>query len=122
MTSQEFSKKVIELIKKIPEGKVASYGQIAKLAGKPQGSRGVAWILHSSSKLYKLPWQRVINSQGKISFPKDSSYFRKQKSLLIKEGVDVERDGSVDLEVYQWKKAPPKAKTAKKSPRMFANV
>ena len=122
MTTQEFSQKVIDLIKKIPEGKVASYGQIAKLAGKSQGSRGVAWILHSSSKLYKLPWQRVINSQGKISFPKDSSYFRKQKSLLIKEGVEVERDGSVDMSVYQWKKAPPKAKTATKSPRMFSNV
>jgi methylated-DNA-protein-cysteine methyltransferase-like protein len=52
-----FSKMVIRLIKKIPRGNVASYGQIAALAGNPRGSRGVSWILHSCSRSHKLPWQ-----------------------------------------------------------------
>lgn len=122
MLNEEFAKQVISYIKKVPKGKVASYGQIAKLAGKPQGSRGVGWLLHSSSKLYKLPWHRIINSQGKISFPKDSSYFRKQRNLLKAEGVEVSREGKVNMTIYQWKKAPAKAKRATKSPRMFSNV
>lgn len=62
-----FSKAVIKMVSKIPKGKVATYGQIAKISGNAGGSRGVAWILHACSKKYKLPWQRVINSQGKIS-------------------------------------------------------
>ncbi|WP_373998419.1 MGMT family protein [Bdellovibrio bacteriovorus] len=115
----EFSKNVIKLIQLIPKGNVATYGQIAKLAGKPQGSRGVAWILHSSSKAYKLPWQRVINSQGKISFPEDSSFFKKQKSLLLKEGVIFTEKNKIDLKKFQWKKEPKKIKSAR-SPRMFS--
>jgi len=64
----EFTKQVMEQIKAIPFGNVATYKQIAELAGKPQASRGVSWILHSCSTAYKLPWHRVLNSQGKISF------------------------------------------------------
>jgi methylated-DNA-protein-cysteine methyltransferase related protein len=100
----EFSKKVIGLIKKIPEGKVATYGQIAKLAGKPQGSRGVAWILHSSSKTHSLPWQRVLGSKGKISFPTSSALYSRQKRLLKKEGILFGEQDRIDLAKYQWKK------------------
>jgi len=64
----DFSKKVMTLIKQIPKGRVATYGQIAKLAGKSQGSRGVAWILNSSSVAHELSWHRVLNSKGMISF------------------------------------------------------
>ncbi|MCK4694923.1 MAG: MGMT family protein, partial [Candidatus Cloacimonetes bacterium] len=59
--------RVIGIIKKIPEGKIATYGQIAKYAGNPQGTRQIARILHSSSEKHELPWHRVINSKGKIS-------------------------------------------------------
>lgn len=100
----EFSKKVISFIKKIPKGKVATYAQIAKLAGKPQGVRGVVWILHSSSYTEDLPWHRVINSKGKISFPPMSAQELKQKSLLEREGVEFSEAGIVDLKVFQWKK------------------
>jgi methylated-DNA-protein-cysteine methyltransferase related protein len=94
---------VLRLIRSIPYGKVATYGQIAKLAGKPQGSRGVAWLLHSCSKSHKLPWQRVINSKGKISFPEFTTSYTLQKQLLKEEGVVVE-SGRVDLKEFQWKK------------------
>lgn len=119
-TATDFSKKVIQMIKKIPLEKVATYGQIAKLAGKPQGSRGVAWILNSSSEAHKLPWHRVINAQGKISFPPDSKHYRKQKSLLTKEGVEFRESDSVDFKVYQWKTKLVKTKTEKNKPRMFS--
>jgi methylated-DNA-protein-cysteine methyltransferase-like protein len=99
----EFTKKVISLIKKIPKGKVATYGQIAKLAGKPLGARGVVWILHSSSSKQDLPWHRVINSKGRISFPTMSEHWARQKTLLKKEGVEFGDGESLDLKSYQWK-------------------
>ncbi len=107
----------MSLIKKIPRGKVASYGQIAALAGKPHGARGVGWILNSSSEIYKLPWQRVINSKGRISFPKSTDEFRLQKKLLLKEKIKFLEDGSISLEKYGWKK---KSRTKRSGPRMFA--
>jgi methylated-DNA-protein-cysteine methyltransferase-like protein len=99
-----FSKKVIAYIKKIPKGKVVTYGQIAALAGKPHGARGVGWILHACSKSHKLPWQRVINSQGRISFPRDSREFSLQKNMLLKEKVKVSDAGAISLKTYGWKK------------------
>jgi len=100
----EFSKAVIQFILKIPYGKVATYGQIARLAGKPHGARGVAWLLNSSSKKYKLPWQRVVNSQGRISFPVDTASFVRQKKRLEAEGVCFTSASGVDLKRFQWKK------------------
>lgn len=122
MVSTEFARKVIGLIKSIPKGKVVSYGQIAALAGKPHGSRGVAWILHSTSKAYNLPWHRVINSQGKISFIKGSKNYNSQRSLLKKEGVVFNDYQKVDFKIYQWKKKPrvvKRKKAAKNKPQMF---
>ena len=101
----DFSVNVIKLILKIPRGKVATYGLIAKLAGKPQGSRGVSWLLHSSTKKYGLPWFRVINSQGKISMPEGSRGHARQKKFLENEGVVFE-NGRVDLKKFLWKKKP----------------
>ena len=103
MESTEFTKNVISFIKKIPKGKIATYGQIAKLAGKPQGSRGVAWILHSSTLKHDLPWHRVINSQGKISFPEGTDHYFKQRRLLEVEGVHFRESGKIDLKLFQWK-------------------
>lgn len=116
----EFSKKVIALIQKIPKGNVATYGQIAKLAGKPQGSRGVAWILNSSSGAYKLPWQRVLNSKGMISFPVGSASFKKQKKLLIGEGIEFDKNNVIDMKQFQWKKQATVREAAKNKPRMFS--
>lgn len=99
-----FFRAVVSAIKKIPRGKVASYGQIAAFAGNPRGSRGVAWILHSSSNKQKLPWHRVINSQGKISFPADSRSFALQKRRLEAEGVEVSPAGAISLREFQWTK------------------
>ncbi len=116
----DFTKNVLKNIAKIPSGKVATYKQIASLSGKPQGSRGVAWILHSCSTTYKLPWHRVINSKGRISFDKTSFNFRQQKRKLEAEGVLLSSDGQLDLTKFKWKKIP-RVKKPGLSPQLFSD-
>lgn len=81
---------------------MATYGQIAHLAGKPWGARQVAWILHSQSGRYRLPWQRLIGAAGRISlFP--GRGLEEQRRLLRAEGVAVDARGRVDLGEYRWR-------------------
>ena len=96
-----FSERVKQLIKQIPYGKVATYGQIAAYAGNPRAARQVAWLLHSSSRKHKLPWHRVINSKGRISLPPNRGYGI-QKKLLEQEGIIFEEDDSLNLDNYLW--------------------
>ena len=100
----EFTLAVIAQIKRIPAGKVATYGQIARLAGNAHGARGVVWILNSSSKKHRLPWQRVLNAKGQIGFSPGTVSFTRQKRLLEAEGVEFATHTGVDLKVFQWKK------------------
>ena len=101
MTQNDFTKTVIHIIKHIPKGKVLTYGLIAKLAGNPRAARQVSWILHSSSKKYKLPWHRVISSNGTISI-KSIDGKSIQKNLLQQEGLEVSENFKVDLNQYLW--------------------
>ncbi|WP_411053920.1 MGMT family protein, partial [Tritonibacter sp. SIMBA_163] len=64
---QPFTKKVIEIMKNIPEGKVMSYGQVARTAGSPRAARQVARILHSMSQKHGIPWHRIVNAKGEIA-------------------------------------------------------
>lgn len=119
-TPNAFTLKVMETVRSIPKGKVATYKQVAGLSGKTHGSRGVAWILNTCSKKYKLPWQRVINSQGKISFKPQTKNFRLQRVLLQDDGVEVNaKDGSIDMAKFQYKKMPRKPRRKKNQPYMF---
>jgi methylated-DNA-protein-cysteine methyltransferase-like protein len=97
----EFAGRVVETIRKIPRGRVATYGQIAALAGNARAARGVAWILHSSSDAKRLPWHRVIGSRGRISLPRGRG-FEEQRRRLAAEGVAVDRAGRIDLDTFQW--------------------
>jgi len=97
----EFERRAKEAIKSIPRGRVATYAQVAALAGNHRAARQVARVLHSSSAKDRLPWQRVINSRGGISLKKGHG-FEQQKRLLIKEGVRVDCSGRIDLEIFQW--------------------
>jgi len=96
-----FCASVREWIAAIPLGKVATYGQIAHLACKPWGARQVAWILHSQSGKYRLPWQRVIGANGRISLRPGKGFFE-QRRLLREEGVTFDRSGRVDLKKFRW--------------------
>jgi methylated-DNA-protein-cysteine methyltransferase-like protein len=111
-----FSTLAIQAIRSIPHGCVATYGQIAGLAGDPRGARQVVRILHALSDRKRLPWHRVINSRGKVALKGDG--FRVQRALLEQEGVEVGPDGSVDLRRVQWRACPTRVqslgKTAKK--------
>jgi methylated-DNA-protein-cysteine methyltransferase-like protein len=99
--ASSFSQRVKEIIKKIPRGKVATYGQIAAYAGHPRAARQVVWILNSSSRKDKLPWHRVINRNGQISLKPNSGY-EIQKMLLQREGVKFDKNDAVDFEFYLW--------------------
>jgi methylated-DNA-protein-cysteine methyltransferase-like protein len=96
-----FTSQVQAAIRSIPRGRVATYGQIAALAGREHAARGVAWILHSSSEAAGLPWHRVIGGGGKISLGLGRG-FEEQKERLAAEGVKVGRGGRIDLKRYQW--------------------
>ncbi|MFQ5979877.1 MAG: MGMT family protein [Candidatus Heimdallarchaeota archaeon] len=94
-----FSRRVKALIKAIPVGKVATYGQIAKCAGNPRAARQVAWLLHSSSRKDNLPWHRVISSKGEISLPPGQGY-ELQKAMLEEEGIILDSLDKIDLDRF----------------------
>jgi methylated-DNA-protein-cysteine methyltransferase-like protein len=100
-----FFTRVINIIKRIPRGKVATYGQIAAYAGNHRAARQVAYVLHSSSDKEDLPWQRVINSRGTISLKPRHGY-ELQKRLLRKEGVVFNKSGAVNLRRFLWLASP----------------
>lgn len=97
----EFTERIVENIKGIPMGKVATYGQIAAMSGNPRGARQVSWTLRTQTAKHKLPWQRVISSQGKISIKGDGGLI--QADLLRSEGVEVDLAGKVNLKKFGWK-------------------
>ncbi len=96
------SQRIKDIIKKIPRGKLATYGQIAAMAGNPLAARQVVRILHSSSRKDKLPWHRVINSKGRISLQQGFGY-EEQKELLLKERVEFDDDDTIDFERFLWR-------------------
>jgi methylated-DNA-protein-cysteine methyltransferase-like protein len=95
-----FTERVIRIIQSIPEGKVMTYGGVARAAGSPRGARQVVRILHSMSKKHKLPWHRVINAKGMISLTEDESSSL-QKLYLQDEGVIFNEKNVVDLQKFQ---------------------
>ena len=102
MTNTNFQDKVVKIIKKIPYGKVTTYGTVAILAGMPRGARLVGGILHHSSDKYKLPWHRIINKDGYISTNCWNHIKDEQKALLLDEGIQVSGDFMINLKVYGW--------------------
>jgi methylated-DNA-protein-cysteine methyltransferase-like protein len=97
-----FTARAIAVIRSIPRGKVATYGQVAGVAGSPLAARQVVRVLHALSRKESLPWHRVINSGGTISLSRGAG-FEAQKTLLEAEGVRVSEKGRVDLKKYLWK-------------------
>jgi len=87
---------------KIPRGKVASYGTIARLSGYPRQPRMAGYALRNLPPGTDIPWQRVVNAQGKISLPGESG--ADQRRLLEKEGI-VFLQGKIDMKRFGWGKA-----------------
>ena len=89
------------VVSQIPPGRVSSYGEVARMAGLPGLSRYVGYALRQLPDDTDIPWFRVLNSQGRISFPQGSAAYLRQQSHLILDGVTV-KDGKVNKKVYGW--------------------
>lgn len=97
-----FKEKVIEIVNKIPYGRVTTYGTVAILANFPRGAKFVGGVLHFNSEKYNLPWQRIVNRDGFISTRCPQHLKVLQKALLEQEGIEVSDDFMIDLQKYGW--------------------
>ena len=99
MTSPLYQR-IYDLVCQVPAGHVTTYGQLARLVGCT--ARTVGFAMAALPTDYAVPWQRVINSKGKVSPRSDGDHDFLQRDLLVSEGVKFDRTGRLDLERYAW--------------------
>ena len=102
--------RIYAVVRRIPRGRVATYGQVAELVGLPGGARQVGYALHALGPASTLPWQRVINARGGVSPRSLPGWERVQRRVLEGEGVVFGPNGRVDLERHRWR---PRARSAR---------
>ncbi len=103
MRSKNTYEKIYDVVREIPQGRVATYGQVAALAGNPRWARVVGYALHVNPDPEGIPCYRVVNREGRLSDAFAFGGVNRQKLLLEAEGVEVEGN-CVKLDKYQWKK------------------
>ena len=96
MVDVNWYQNVWKVVSEIPLGHVLTYGEVARLSGMPRAARRVSQALRRAPRGVQLPWHRVINAQGKISFPENSSDWEAQKEKLESEGI-VFLNGKINL-------------------------
>lgn len=101
----KFRERVIEIVGAVPRGRVVTYGQVALLAGAPRAARQVGMVLHGLGEDENVPWQRVINFQGKLSTYRIGAG-ELQRKLLEVEGVDFDAEDRIDLGRFRWDPDP----------------
>lgn len=101
VNDSKYQKRVFEIVKQIPVGRVMTYGQIAAILGAGYTPRTVGFVMHAADTK-NVPWQRVINSQGACSTGKMTVPVNLQQQILEAEGVEFNAKGRCDLKVYQW--------------------
>ena len=101
--SRNSYEKIYEVVKQIPKGTVATYGQVAALAGNNRWARVVGYALHVNPDPEGIPCYRVVNREGRLSDAFAFGGVNQQKLLLEADGIEVV-DNRVDLEIYRWKK------------------
>jgi len=101
--------RIYAVVRRIPRGRVATYGQVAKLAGLPGHARQVGYALHALPGDSSVPWHRVINAGGGVSRRADPGWDELQRQCLEREGVRFEA-GRVQLQRYRWR---PRARGAR---------
>ena len=99
--SKNYFENVYDLVKKVPKGKVVTYGEIARAIGNPRMSRQVGWALHVNPKPGVIPCHRVVNRFGELSSAFAFGGVNRQAELLSEEGVEV-IDNKVDLNKYGY--------------------
>lgn len=95
--------KIYEVVRNIPKGKVATYGQVALLAGNPRWARVVGYALHKNPAFGSIPCHRVVNREGKTAESFAFGGGDIQRQMLEQEGIVFEKDGCIDLSKYIWK-------------------
>jgi methylated-DNA-protein-cysteine methyltransferase-like protein len=98
----ELYEKIYIVIRKIPRGKVATYGQIARLAGMGSHARLVGYSLHALTPEKRVPWHRVVGAGGKISLGGEG--YTTQRKILESEGVEFDEKGKIPLKRFGWAK------------------
>jgi methylated-DNA-protein-cysteine methyltransferase-like protein len=101
ISENDARQRILAAIRRIPRGHVCTYGNVADVAGLPRRARLVGTVLRQTPSSRDLPWYRVINAGGRISFPLGSEAHARQKKKLEAEGVDFV-GGRVDLKRYGW--------------------
>lgn len=101
--SDDFKNKIYRLTRLIPKGKVATYGQLARLAGKPKAARAVGVFMKNNPDAPIVPCHRVVASDGKLTGYSGVGGIAQKKKMLIKEGV-IFKNNKVNLLVSKWKK------------------
>lgn len=96
-------KKIYDVVSRIPKGKVATYGLVARMAGNPRWSRVVGYALHNNPAPGVIPCHRVVNREGKVAEGFAFGGSAIQRKMLEDEGIVFEADGHIDLEKYLWK-------------------
>ena len=102
MAKNSFNK-IYEIVKKIPKGNVATYGQVAAYAGNPSWSRVVGFALHVNPSPGSIPCHRVVNRFGEVSSAFAFGGENMQRSMLADEGIEFLADGKIDLNLYLWR-------------------
>jgi methylated-DNA-protein-cysteine methyltransferase-like protein len=100
-TGSGLHERIWKTVRRIPKGRVATYGQIARVAGLRSHARLVGYALHSLPPGFPVPWHRVINAKGRISLPERNRHRQLQRKLLEAEGIRFKRD-RIDLEEFGW--------------------
>jgi methylated-DNA-protein-cysteine methyltransferase-like protein len=104
LTPQEWDERIYSTVRQIPRGKVAAYGWIAERTGLPRGARRVGRALRTLPSARRIPWHRVVNAQGRISLPAGSASARKQRELLMAEGI-IFLNHRIDLARFGWRES-----------------
>jgi methylated-DNA-protein-cysteine methyltransferase-like protein len=98
--------RIYAVVRRIPPGRIATYGQVAALAGMPGQARQVGYALHALPDDQAVPWHRVINARGRLSTRAEPFEESIQRQLLEREGLSFDPSGRTDLERYRWKPRP----------------
>jgi methylated-DNA-protein-cysteine methyltransferase-like protein len=95
--------RIYAVVRRIPRGRIATYGQVAQLAGLGRHARQVGYALHSLDAGDRLPWHRVLNAQGRVSPRAEPGGDRVQRAMLEREGVRFDAAGRTDLSQFGWR-------------------
>lgn len=109
--------RIWSVVRRIPRGRVATYGQIARIAGLPRQARMVGYALHAlpDDVAKSVPWQRVINAQGRISLRAFAGSEGVQRKLLEREGVKFDARARIDLERFGWQAGAEKRRASRRT-------